>query len=220
MAQSSLLTLVAQAREDVGTSAAKRLRRTGSVPAVLYGHGRGTVNLSVEARVLAHAVDHGVQVLALETPAGVEQALIKDLQYDVYHQHVLHVDFARIALDEAVSVEVPIELHGEVDEGTVDQTLHVLPVTCRADRIPEKIRVEVGGLTVGQVFDVGGLDLPEGVTPQVPPETVVVTVHALRVEEEEVEGAPAEAAEGAEPEVIGEKAEEGEEAPEQGSSSE
>jgi len=207
MPESQIVTLEAQPREETGTGPSKRLRRAGRVPAVLYGHAQETMHLALDERALAHAVEHGTQVVALQTPRGVEQALIKEVQYDVYHQHVLHADFMRVALDEAVEVEVPVEVHGEVAEGVLEQTLHLLPVRCRADRIPEKIHVEVEGLHVGDVVEVGALALPEGVSTEAASDVPVVTVHAKRgeIEEEEAAEAPAEG----EPEVIGEKEKEG-----------
>lgn len=199
--------LVAGPREGVGTRAARRLRRAGKVPAVLYGHGRETLALAVDAPALARLAARGARIVALETPHGAEQALIKELQYDVYHTRILHADFARIALDEAVSVEVPIETHGAAAEGALDQTLHVLTVRCRADRIPEKVRVEVDGLRPGDTVAVKDLVLPEGVAAETPADTVVVAVHAQR--EAVVEAAPEAPAE---PELVREKAKEAEEA--------
>lgn len=215
MALGSPSSLKAQMRTHTGTRAAKKLRFSGQVPAVLYGHGEETLNLSVDAGPLEHAIEEGQHVLTLDMPAGEQQALIKEIQYDTYHVHVLHVDFTRIAFDEDVEVEVPIELHGSVEQGVVEQNLYSLPVACRADRIPEKLRVEVGHMEIGQVRHVSDIELPDGVRPGVDPEAVVVAIHAPQVEEvvEEAEEVPAE------PEVIGEEPGKEEEAgePEDGS---
>ena len=205
MGKTNIATLDAVAREAIGTRAAKRLRAGGQVPIVLYGHGLDTVHLSVEARPLMTALDHGAHLLELNTPSGAEQALVREVQYNIYHTHILHADLTRVALDEAVEVEVPIELHGSITEGSVEHLVHMLTVTCRADSIPESIRVEIGGMTPGNSIRVLDLALPDGVETTLPEDTIVVSVKELRELEEAAEEGEPEGPETAEPEVIGEK---------------
>jgi large subunit ribosomal protein L25 len=199
MGLTALTKLSAQAREELGSSKARRMRLRGSVPVVLYGHGEKTQHLVVGARDLEQLVGSGQRVLSLETPQGVQQALLRAVQFDALGKEILHADFTRVALDEAVTVEVPVELFGQIAEaGVVNQLLHALEVKCRADAIPGKVRVDIGGRHTGDVIRVKELTLPEGV--QAVPEGEVVVVSIAKPEELEVVAAPAEGA--AEPEVI------------------
>jgi len=215
MSQAEKITLKASLRDGRGSAIARRLRREGLVPAVLYGHKEGTVSISVPQRELAAALRTGTQTVALELGGKEERALIKDAQYDPLSLALLHVDFARVALDEKVIVSVPIEMSGTPkgasEDGVLDLVLKELEVECLVTNIPTEIKIRVHDLDIGDSIAVQDLDLPVGVVPapDVEPETVVVTVHAPRkgLEEEETEGEALEAAleESAQPEVIGEK---------------
>jgi large subunit ribosomal protein L25 len=179
------------------------------VPGVLYGHGEATAHLAVKGHDLRQALAAGAKVFSLQMPRGLQQVLVKEVQYDAYGQEIVHVDFARIAMDEAISVQVPVELHGTLAEaGVVNQLMHSIEVRCRADRIPEKVRVEISGRHPGDVIRLGDLSLPEGVSAVAAGETVVVAI-AAPTEVEEVVAAPA--PEAAEPEVITARREEKEE---------
>jgi len=203
--------LKAEDRSAIGTRQARRMRREGMQPIVLYGHGEGTVHLAVKAEELAEVIGAGVKVFSLETPRGPQQVLVKEVQYDAFGKHIVHVDLARIAADEAITVQVPIELHGALAEaGVVNHLLHSIEVRCRADRIPDKLRVELTGRKAGDVIRIGELQLPEGVSAVAGKEAVIVAIEAP-IEVEVVAAAPA-AAEAAEPEVITARREKEEEA--------
>ncbi|MHC4592923.1 MAG: 50S ribosomal protein L25 [Planctomycetota bacterium] len=138
---------------------------------------------------------------------------MRDLQYDPLGDHVIHVDLARISLSETVTVSVPIETHGEAagvaEGGVLDLQLHELEVECLPTAIPEKLRVEVAELGIGEHLRVGDIQLPEGVTPAADVEAVVVAVTPpVEIEEEEAEELAEEAI--TEPEVIGREAAGGE----------
>ncbi|HJT79293.1 MAG TPA: 50S ribosomal protein L25 [Gemmataceae bacterium] len=204
--------LVTQPREQVGSQAARRLRRKGLVPAVVYGHGEATVSIALPAEEVADAIRHGTHVLDLKTGDAVQKALIKEVQWDHLGKDILHVDFARIAADERIQVTVPLEVRGiapgVVAHGILDQPMHALEVECLATAIPASIRVNINELQVGQAIHVRDLHLPPDVTPLADPDAIVIHVLAP-VAEPEPGVAPL--AEQAEPEVIGRKAEEGEE---------
>src|SRR3990172_346594 len=104
-------TLNVKTRETRGKRDARRLRRAGSVPAILYGHGEANHSLAVGADEMAAIVRHGGRVVELKGAVN-EKALIRDLQFDTYGIHVLHVDFARVSEHERVEVKVSIELRG------------------------------------------------------------------------------------------------------------
>jgi large subunit ribosomal protein L25 len=208
------VTIVAQKRDGRGTRGARRLRRQGLVPAVVYGHKEATVSVALPGDELAKAIRHGVRVLDLQADGKTEKALIRDVQWDHLGKELLHVDFARVAADERVVVTVPMEVRGIAPGiaagGVLEQPMHTLSVECLAVRVPDSIRVNVGELQLGGTIHVKDLVLPPEVKAMADPEALVVQVVQKQLEEAPA-AAPA-APEQAEPEVIGRKAaeEEGE----------
>jgi large subunit ribosomal protein L25 len=199
-----------EARDTRGKRNARRLRLAGKIPAVLYGHGQETVALSLSADEIDAAVRHGVRLISL-TGAVTDQAFVRELQWDTWGKHVLHVDFTRVSAHEKVRVQVVVELRGEApgmkQGGVVKQLIHEVPIECEVTALPEKLYVNINHLNLDDSITIGSLDLPPTVTILVEPEMVVVQcVQPVEVEEE---GA---AAESVEPEVIGRKKEEEEEA--------
>jgi large subunit ribosomal protein L25 len=140
-----------------------------------------------------------------------EKVLVKDVQYDHLGAEVLHVDFARVSLDERVEVTVPLELRGtpkgEADGGVLQQLVAELEIECLVTDIPDAIRHNVSEMGLDTDLHVRDLQLPPGVKALQDEDLVLAQVR--EVKEEEV--APTEVAEGGEPEVIGRKPEEGEE---------
>lgn len=203
-------TMNIEMRETRGTRSARRLRDSGRIPAILYGHGEQTVSVSLLAEQLEAAVRHGGRLVHL-TGALTEQAFIRELQWDTWGKSVLHVDLTRISAHERVEVRVAVELRGEAPGvragGVVEQPVHELDIDCEATSIPEKIAVNINHLELNQSITVADLKLPETVRVLADPATVVVqcNVPAETVEEE------AGPAEGAEPELIGRKKAEEEE---------
>lgn len=191
--------LNAEIRETRGTRAARRMRAAGKVPAVLYGHGQQTVSLTLPADRLTAAIRHGHRLLQLQ--GGVnEQALITQLQWDVWGQEVLHVDLTRVYADERVKVEVPIELRGEApgtkSGGVLTQLLASIEVECPAADVPDKVEMNINHLEVNQALTVADLDVPQDVKPLAAADEVVVHCpEAVETPEEAVEGP-------AEPELI------------------
>jgi large subunit ribosomal protein L25 len=211
MAESVLLE--SRPRPSRGTHAARRLRREGLIPAVVYGHKEVVLSIALAKDDLMKALRHGVRVVDLRADGKEEKALIRDVQYDHLGQEVLHVDFARVSADERITIQVPIELRGIAPGvtagGLLDQPLHTLEVECLALSVPESIRVNISELQIDGVIHVGDLKLPEGVKAMADPDAVVVHVKPPQVEAEAPAAAPAETAE---PEVIGRKVAETEEA--------
>jgi len=209
MAESVLLQ--SQPRATSGTHEARRMRKQGLIPAVIYGHKEATVSVSVAKDDLYRIVRHGTRVVDLQTDGRTETALIRDVQWDHLGHDIMHVDFARVAKDERIKVEIRVELRGTAPGvtagGLLDQPIHSLVVECLAVAVPESIRVPIAELQIGQAIHVKDLKLPEGVTTAVDPDAIVVQVQAPKAEA--VATPPT--AEQAEPEVIGrkEKEEEG-----------
>ena len=200
------IELTTQVREGRGSRVARRLRRQGLVPAVVYGHGEGTASISVPGEELSHAVRHGARVLDLKTDAKLQKVLIRELQWDHLGKELIHADFARISKDDRVVVPVPLHIRGQAPGvtagGSLDQPLHNIEVECLAIAVPEHIRVNIGELQIGGIIHVRDLVLPDGVKPMSAPDAIVVQVKAP----EEEAAATAAAGEQAEPEVIGRKA--------------
>ncbi len=214
-------TLQATKRQETGTRAARRLRHDGHLPAVLYGRQRDTVHLTIALKDFEHVFHAGARLLDLEIGGTLEPAIIRELQYDALGDHVLHVDFARVAMGEALTISVPVELHGLAQGvthgGTLDHVLVDLEISCLPKDIVAQIRVEVADLDIGQIIHVRDIEPPPGVEFLHDPDTPVVTIHApvQAVEAEPEVEAELEAA----PEVIGgrrEKEGEDEERPTEG----
>jgi len=210
MAESVPLTT--EKRESRGSAEARRLRKRGQIPAVLYGHKEETVSLAISQEEFDSILRHHTRVVDLQMDGQREKALIREVQWDHLGHDVLHVDFARVAEDERIQIEVRIELRGvapgATGGGVLDQPLHSLKIECPAISVPESIRVNIGELQVGQSIHVRELNLPPGVTVLNDPDAIVVHVTAPEAEAETPVGPTAETAE---PEVIGRQKAEGEE---------
>ena len=208
------VTLATQKRQPHGSAGARRLRQRGLIPAVLYGHKEETVALAISHEEFGSILRRHTRVVDLDHDGKKEKALIREVQWDHLGHDVLHVDFARVAEDERIKIDVRIELRGVAPGvtggGVLDQPLHTLHIECLAISVPESIRVAIGELQIDQAIHVRDLHLPEGVTVLNDPDAIVVHVTAP-VAEPEVAAAPV--AETAEPEIIGRakaEAEEGE----------
>ena len=195
------------AREKTGTRAARRLREQDLVPGIVYGHGEANQPVTMSRHDIELAIQHGERLVEGGVGGKQENFLIKDVQYDYLGQHVIHVDLARVSLDERVEVTVPIDFRGTPvgvasEDGVLNRHLAELKLECVVTSIPEDVRVSVNELHVNESIRVSDLQLPPGVTCLDDGETMVASV-AVIAEEEVV--AAEEEAEAAAPEVIGEK---------------
>jgi len=203
--------IAAEARTEFGKGAARRIRREGKVPAVLYGHGTGTRHLTLPGHDLMLALKTPNVLLRLDgLKNGSEIALPKAVQRDPLKGFLEHVDLILVRRGEKVTVEVPVRVSGEIapGDGMLNQQLVQIPVEADATNIPQGIEVDVNGMEIGQAVHASDLKLPPGVTLQVDPETLVLHIIAHQVAEEpEAE----EAAEGAPevPEAVAETADAG-----------
>ena len=205
------VTLAAVTRDGRGKNEARRLRRSGRLPAVLYGGElTGGVSLVVdpdEVHRILHSESGVNTLIALSVDGGVSsQVMVREFQLDPISNMLLHVDFYRPALDKVITVTVPVMLVGEPagvkqQGGLLDFVQRDVQVECLPREIPEHIEIDVSELLIGQ--GVRLRDLLTGVlwTPVSEPETLLVHVVAPKVEEEAA-AAEEEAAEGAQPEVV------------------
>ena len=191
--------IAAEARTEFGKGAARRTRREGKVPAVLYGHGTDTRHLTLPGHDLMLALKTPNVLLRLEgLKSGSELALPKAVQRDPVKGFLEHVDLILVRRGEKVTVDVPIRVSGDIapGDGMLNQLLVQIPVEADATNIPQGIDVSVEGMELGQAVHASDLTLPPGVTLQVEPDTLVLAVIAQQVAEEP-EAAEEEAAEGA-----------------------
>ncbi len=208
------LKIVAEKREKVGSNAARKLRKNGRLPVVIYGHKEASVPVSIPVEEFQKAMRHHIRYIDLETNGQVEKTLIRDVQWDYLGIDVLHVDLVRVAKGERVQVEVEITTTGDpvgvAHGGVLEQPHHTVPVECPALEIPDAFDVNIENLELGGAIHVKDLTFPPGVTPLLDAEEVVMHItEGTQAPELEEEAAPA-----AEPEVIGEEQKE-EEGPEE-----
>lgn len=196
--------IAAETRSEFGKGAARRIRRAGLVPAVLYGHGTDTRHLTLPGHQLMLALKTPNVLLYLDGLAkSSEIALPKSVQRDPIKGILEHVDLILVRRGEKVTVEVPLRVTGDMapGEGILNQLLVQIPVEADATNLPRGIDVDVEGMDVGDTVHASDLKLPAGVTLQVEPDTLVLHVIAQQAAEQP------EAEEGAEvPEPVADRA--------------
>ncbi len=206
------IILEAGPRETRGKNAARRVRLTGQVPAVLYGGKEGAQPLEVNAKqvaaILRSASGHNT-IFKVKFGSSEQTAIFKDWQVDPVKGHLLHVDLLRIALDVRMRVKVPVHTFGEpqgvkLQGGIFEMVTREVEIECLPNEIPTEFRADITGLMMGMQLRASDIPMDrEKVTLLTDPTRVIAHVVALRVEEEKpVEAAVAEAATPAEPEVI------------------
>jgi large subunit ribosomal protein L25 len=178
--------LVATTRTDFGKGAARRTRRAGLIPAVLYGHGTAPVHVSLPGHQTYLALKHASNPLfAIELDGATQLALAKDVQRDPMRDEVIeHLDLLIVRRGEQVSVDIPVHLVGEA-AGDAIAVLDVQQLSVEADAtaIPEAVEISVEGLEAGSHITAGQITLPGDATLTIDPETVVVTVTTPQAEE-------------------------------------
>ena len=187
-------TLNLESRRDAGKGVARRLRRRGRVPGVVYGGAQVPVLVHMdtqEALKLFHAVSVENTILNLSVDGGEhERALVREIQTHPYRPGLLHVDFMRIQRGVPIEVQVPIRLTGvpvgvRSEGGMLDQVVYDLPVKCVPSKIPEVIEIDVTELAVGDVIRAGDVEMPEEVENLADPGRTLCGVAAPRIAEAE-----------------------------------
>ncbi|MFG1921123.1 50S ribosomal protein L25/general stress protein Ctc [Cryptosporangium sp. NPDC048952] len=194
----SEVRIAAEPRTEFGKGGARRTRRAGKIPAVLYGHGQAPRHIALPAREFTNAIKHGANtLLTIEVEGGKELALAKAVQRDPIKQTIDHVDLLLVRKGEKVTVELAVVLTGEVERGgRVNQDLSSLTVEAEATNIPDGVEVSIDGLEIGKQLLAKDVALPKGVTLITDPEAAVVGVVAQQSAAQadaEVEAAEAEA---------------------------
>lgn len=209
--------LEAELREGTGRAAAKDLRDSGSLPAVVYFHGKDAISVKISRGALLKLVhQHRLESIIInlkikdDKKAKGRPCLVKEVQYHPVSEDIIHVDFNEISLTEAIKVNVPIQANGEAvgvkqEGGSLEHLLWEVEVECLPTNIPKNIQVDITALKLGEAIHIKDIIFPEGVKPLNDPAAVVLHIAAPMKEE-----APAEAIEGEakeEPEVLKEKKE-------------
>jgi len=204
--------LVVAARDKLGSAESRRLRREGIVPGVLYGSGAQPVAISIRERELRRALTgagglHSILDVEIDGTGESHASILKEYQVDPVRGGVTHVDLQEVRLDRPITASVAVQLVGGEDApgvregGVLSQPLREIAVEALPLEVPERIELDVSGMTTGDTLRVADVEAPSGVTLVDDPETVIATLTAPTrvVEPEEVlEGEEAEAVEGEE----------------------
>jgi large subunit ribosomal protein L25 len=189
-------TLTAQPRPDSGKGYARRARRAGYVPGVIYGNKAGNVPVVFSAHELSRFILSGEAGKLFDVKVNRKKftVLLKEVQKDPLKGNLIHVDLHEVDLDKQVETAVPIYMTGEdrreSDGGVIIQNLRELRISCLPKDIPDIISVDVSGMAVGDSVLVGALALPEGVAAVDDPEETVLSVilpRQIKAEEPETD---------------------------------
>ncbi len=224
MATTQGTQLAVQSRAPGGSRAARRLRRTGNVPGVVYGGGEDPLAFEVDARELRLALAHAGAVIDLQIDGGgASPVVLKELCRHPVTGLTTHLDLLRVRLDQTIHATVIVELEGTEDApgakegGVLEQVTREVEIEALPTDIPDTIRHDVSAMVIGDTVTVEALAAPSGVTILTDPEAVIATLTPprLQIEEEEIEeetelvgegeeGAAAEGEEGGAPEASAE----------------
>ncbi len=197
----------AERRTPGNRHAVERLRRTGKLPAVIYGHGKAPEHVALSTHDAIAAIEQSARVVELSIDGQSQQFLLKEVQFDHLQKTPLHLDLMRVDVTEKVTVKVPLEFKGKAagqkDGGVLINVMSDIDVECTVLTIPPSIIVKVDGLELGQSLHVSDLVLPSGVATRHSPDDIVVVCRLPRGgAEEAAPAAPVEGETTAEPEVI------------------
>lgn len=182
-------------RTEIGRDGLKRLRRSGQIPAVLYGHGEASISLSVPVADVALALKHSGKVVHLKGDV-TEEALIREVQWDTYGIDVLHVDLMRVSESETVDVTLAVHLKGEAAGskagGVVTHITHEVKINCPVSAIPEFLIINISNLQLGSALHTTDVELPAGATLITDPHVIIASCQAPKAEGDAVAGVSAE----------------------------
>jgi large subunit ribosomal protein L25 len=195
MASTDSTTLELTARDPEGSRSARRLRREGRVPGVIYGGGEDPQHFSVDGRILRNKLAHAAQVIEVAIDGASTNVLIKDVQRHPVRGEATHVDLLRVRMDVAIHATVPIEFTGADDGpgvtegGIFNQELREVNIEALPGDIPDSIQHDVSGLEMNATVTLDVLVAPQGVTLLDDVETVIATITPPTLEpvEEEIE---------------------------------
>ncbi len=184
------IKLESELRAGTGKGVARKLRVQGRVPGVVYGPSVEPILIGMDEKtLLTHLQKKGMnQIIELEVKNGsasdTHLCLIKEVQRDVYQQHILHIDFRRIDLKEKVVVNIRVNLEGQAaikaKGGIIEQMVRAIKVRTEPTNIPDSVTTDISGLRLGQTTTIGELPLPEGVELVDNPDAPILNIFAAR----------------------------------------
>jgi large subunit ribosomal protein L25 len=194
--------LVAEVRTTFGKGAARRIRATGKIPAVIYGHGTDPQHVTLPGHEVSLILRKANAVFDLDIAGKSQLALVKDVQKDPVKQIIEHIDLVIVRKGEKVTIDIPIHVIGEAAPGTqVLQDANTLSIEAEATNIPERLTVDIEGLGEGTQIHASDVALPQGSTLVSDPEVLVVGITSASEadlgESDESADAAEESAEGA-----------------------
>jgi large subunit ribosomal protein L25 len=201
MAEATSNHLLTEARSTFGKGVARKIRATGKIPAVIYGHGTEPQHVTLPGHETALILRKSNQVLELDIDGKIQLALVKDVQKDPVRQIIEHIDLIVVRKGEKVTIDVSIHLEGDAAPGTtVNQDANTISLEAEATHIPESIVVSIEGAEDGTIIYAKDIALPTGSTLITDPDTLIVAIsnageQDLGAEPEAAAAAPAEAAE-------------------------
>lgn len=207
-------SLNASVRTEKGTGVARKLRQAGSVPAVVYGHGREAQSLTINTREVDKLLQQhsaGSTVIELNVEGKVAKTLIREIQRHPFKRNIVHIDFQELVAGEKITVSIPLRFTGTADGvrnsgGILEETMHQLHLRVDPSNIPSHIEVDVTPLTIGHSIHIRDLKLPEGVAVLDDPNATICVCTAPKTSTEGAEGEGG----AAEPELIRKAKAEGE----------
>ncbi|CAN5329603.1 50S ribosomal protein L25/general stress protein Ctc [soil metagenome] len=175
----SEVKLVATTRTDFGKGAARRTRRAGRIPAVLYGHGSDPLHVSLPGHETFLALKQANALFAIEIDGKTTLAITKDVQREPVKNVIEHVDLLIVTKGEKVDVEIPVIVVGESYPGTIHIVeLQTLELQAEATNLPRHVEVSIEGLVAGDLITAGAIALPAGATLITDPDATVLTISA------------------------------------------
>jgi large subunit ribosomal protein L25 len=191
--------LVTEIRDSFGKGAARKIRATGKIPAVIYGHGTEPQHVTLPGHEVGLILRKSNQVLELDIQGKTQLALVKDVQKDPVRQIIEHIDLIVVRKGEKVTVDVPVHLEGESYSGTIAMLdAQTISLEVEATHIPERVVVDIEGLTEGVHITAKDLVLPSGATLLSDPDLLIVGItHPQAASAADQEADAALAAEGA-----------------------
>ena len=194
-----ILDLQAEHRTVAGTSAVKRLRKSGIVPAALYGRKAQPTNLQVHGKTFSKLLEGSASdniLVSLKIEGGSEQlALVQEVQHDYLRGGILHIDFHAVVSDEEIHANVPVvplgESPGQKLGGLIEILHHEVEVHCLPRDLPESIEVDISELQLGQAIHIGDMKFPDRVTPRLAGDVVIIMCVEPKVEAEPTPAAAA-----------------------------
>ena len=205
--------LIVELRDGTGTSNSRRLRRSGMVPAVIYGAGRENLSLIIDHNHLLQKLaseNFLTSILSIKIQDKEESVLIKDIQIHPSKRQVMHLDMQRVIADQILRVNVPIHfLNGDsapgvkLAGGTVSALMNEVEVSCLPKNLPERLEVDVAAMELDELLYLSDIPLAEGIeipllTQEEPKNEPIVAIRLLRIQEEEPEEVVVEGEEGEE----------------------